>query len=165
MWETWVWSLGWEDFPEGMKSYPLQYSGLGNSMDCIVHGVAKSWTWLSDFHFYHRTIHLTALPQDWVATGQRMGSITAGLGWTPLSSACVSMETRQGLHTGIRYWGHSFLFFLMWAILKYLICYNITSVLWFWFWGHEACGILAPQPGIKPAPYYALDPLCWKAKH
>ena len=25
-------------------SYPLQYSGLENSMDCIVHGVAKSWT-------------------------------------------------------------------------------------------------------------------------
>ena len=25
------------------KSYPLQYSGLENSMDCIVHGVAKSW--------------------------------------------------------------------------------------------------------------------------
>ena len=26
------------------KAYPLQYSGLENSMDCIVHGVAKSWT-------------------------------------------------------------------------------------------------------------------------
>ena len=24
------------------NSYPLQYSGLENSMDCIVHGVAKS---------------------------------------------------------------------------------------------------------------------------
>ena len=33
------------------KSYPLQYPGLENSMDCIVHGVAKSWTRLSDFHF------------------------------------------------------------------------------------------------------------------
>ena len=32
------------------NSYPLQYSGLENSMDCIVHGVAKSWTQLSDFH-------------------------------------------------------------------------------------------------------------------
>ena len=28
---------------------PLQYSGLENSMDCIVHGVAKSRTRLSDF--------------------------------------------------------------------------------------------------------------------
>ena len=26
------------------NSYPLQYSGLENSMDCIVHGVEKSQT-------------------------------------------------------------------------------------------------------------------------
>jgi len=26
------------------NGYPLQYSGLENSMDCIVHGVAKSQT-------------------------------------------------------------------------------------------------------------------------
>ena len=26
------------------KVYPLQYSGVENSMDCIVHGVAKSRT-------------------------------------------------------------------------------------------------------------------------
>ena len=32
------------------KGYPLQYSGLENSMECIVHGVAKSLTGLSDFH-------------------------------------------------------------------------------------------------------------------
>ena len=32
------------------KGYPLQYSGLDNSVDCIVHGIAKSWTWLSNFH-------------------------------------------------------------------------------------------------------------------
>ena len=33
------------------KGYPLQCSGLENSMDYIVHGVAKSQTLLSDFHF------------------------------------------------------------------------------------------------------------------
>jgi len=33
------------------KGYPFQYSSLENSMDCIVHGVAKTWTRLSDFHF------------------------------------------------------------------------------------------------------------------
>ena len=33
------------------KGYPLQGSGLENSMDCIVHGVAKSRTRLDDFHF------------------------------------------------------------------------------------------------------------------
>ena len=26
------------------NGYPLQYSGLENSMDYIVHGVTKSWT-------------------------------------------------------------------------------------------------------------------------
>ena len=30
--------------------YPLQYSGLENSLDCIVHGVAKSRTRLSNFY-------------------------------------------------------------------------------------------------------------------
>ena len=34
------------------KGYPLQYSGLENSMDCTVCGVAKSRTQLSDFHFH-----------------------------------------------------------------------------------------------------------------
>ena len=51
MWETWVQSLGWEDSPGEVKGYPLQYCGLENSMDCIMHGVAKSLTWLSIFHF------------------------------------------------------------------------------------------------------------------
>ena len=33
------------------QDYPLQYSCLESSMDCIVLGVTKSGTWLSDFHF------------------------------------------------------------------------------------------------------------------
>ena len=41
-WENRVRSLSWEDL--------LQYSGLKNSMVCIVHGVAKSQTWQSHFH-------------------------------------------------------------------------------------------------------------------
>ena len=42
--ETWVQSLGLEDSPGEGKGYPVQYSGLENSMDCIGHGVAKSET-------------------------------------------------------------------------------------------------------------------------
>ena len=34
------------------NGYPLQSSGLENSMDCIVHGVAKSQRQLSDFRFH-----------------------------------------------------------------------------------------------------------------
>ena len=33
------------------QGYPLQYSGLEISTDCIVRGVAKSWTQLIHFHF------------------------------------------------------------------------------------------------------------------
>ena len=43
--------LGLGRSPGEGKGYPLQYSGLENSMDCIVHGVTKSQAWLSDFHF------------------------------------------------------------------------------------------------------------------
>ena len=34
------------------KGYPLQYSGLENSMYCMVYGVTKSQTQLSNFHFH-----------------------------------------------------------------------------------------------------------------
>ena len=40
------------------KGCPLQYSGLENSMDCIVHGVAKSRTPLGNFHFLLRLLLL-----------------------------------------------------------------------------------------------------------
>ena len=40
-----------ERSPREGKGYPLQYSGLENSMDYIVYGLAKSRTRLSDFHF------------------------------------------------------------------------------------------------------------------
>ena len=42
---------GWGRSPGEGKGYPLQYLGLENSMDCIVHGVEKSRTRLSNFHF------------------------------------------------------------------------------------------------------------------
>ena len=52
MWETWVWSLGSEDPLEKGKATHSSILGLENSMDCIVHGVAKSQTRLSGFHFH-----------------------------------------------------------------------------------------------------------------
>jgi len=36
--------LGLGRSPGEGKVYPLQYAGLENSMNCIVHGIAKSWT-------------------------------------------------------------------------------------------------------------------------
>jgi hypothetical protein len=38
--------------PGEEKGYPLEYSGLENSRDFIVHGVTKSQARLSDFHFH-----------------------------------------------------------------------------------------------------------------
>ena len=46
----WVWFPGLGRSPGEQKGYPLQYSGLENSMDCIARGVTKSWTRLSNFH-------------------------------------------------------------------------------------------------------------------
>ena len=59
---TWVRSLGWDDPREkGKATHPLQYSGLENSMDCIVCGVAKSRTRLRDFYF-----HTFSLSKLWI---------------------------------------------------------------------------------------------------
>ena len=41
---------GWEDSPGEGNSYPVLYPGPENSMACIVPGVAKSRTPLTDFH-------------------------------------------------------------------------------------------------------------------
>ena len=41
----------WEIVGEG-NGNPLQYSGLENSVHYAVHGIVKSWTRLSDFHFH-----------------------------------------------------------------------------------------------------------------
>ena len=49
--ETWLQSLGWEDPLEKGTTTHSSNSGLKNSMDCIAHGVPKSQTRLSDFHF------------------------------------------------------------------------------------------------------------------
>ena len=40
------------------NGYPLQYSGLENSMDWIAHGVAKSRKQLSHFHFHFHALNL-----------------------------------------------------------------------------------------------------------
>ena len=63
VWETWVLSLGCEDPLGEGNGYPLQYSGLENSMDrgawqTAVYGVANGWTQLSDPHFFINAIYI-----------------------------------------------------------------------------------------------------------
>ena len=43
--------------PGEEKGYPLQYSGLENPMDCIVHGVAKTQTGLCNLQFHFHLVH------------------------------------------------------------------------------------------------------------
>ena len=54
--------------PGEENGYRLQYSGRDNSMDCTVHRVTKSWTWLSNFHFtsYLPLSIFFATSQHWV---------------------------------------------------------------------------------------------------
>ena len=44
-----------------MATHSNVLSGLDNSMDCIVHGVAKSRTGQRDFHLFYSTYHYLIL--------------------------------------------------------------------------------------------------------
>ena len=61
MQETWVSISGLGRSPEGGKGYPLQYSGLENSTDHRVHGVAKSHTWLTFTFTFTKGLQYTYL--------------------------------------------------------------------------------------------------------
>ena len=50
--------LGLDRSPGEGKGYPLQYSGLENSRDCIVHVIVKSLTRLSNFHFHFQILNV-----------------------------------------------------------------------------------------------------------
>ena len=60
--------LGLGSFPGEGKGCPLYYSGLVNSMDCIVPGVAKSPTRLSNFHFHLHFHKATGKPKHLLIT-------------------------------------------------------------------------------------------------
>ena len=50
--------------PAEGKGCPLQYSGLEDSVNCVVHGVTKSQTRLSDFHFPSLSLEAKTLSQS-----------------------------------------------------------------------------------------------------
>ena len=73
---------------------PLQYSGLENSVDCIVCGVTKSRTRLSDFHFTHS--------RNSVADFEEMGAELGG-SWDKELRQLPVNEQQEG--TGLRLTG------------------------------------------------------------
>ena len=73
------------------KGYPLQYSGLENSMDCIAYGVTKSQTRLSDFHFHFlHKVFLGSLQDSDLLFMFNTHSTSCGEGnGTPLQYSCL----------------------------------------------------------------------------
>ena len=70
--ETWVRSLGWKiPWRREWLPTPPQYSGLENSMTCIVHGVTKSQTELSNFHYSLFLSH-KGIMSTRVGTGEKL---------------------------------------------------------------------------------------------
>ena len=99
-------------FSQELNGIPLQYSCLENPTDgeswwAAVHGVAKSWTQLSDFTF---TFHFHALEKEMAThssilawrvpgTGElgglpSMGSHRVGHNWSDLAAAAANTDIR-----------------------------------------------------------------------
>ena len=72
--------------PREGKGYLPQYSGLENSMDCIVHGVAKSQTQPHNFHFHF--FHHASEMSRWVILSQWVST-------SPWARLCCSMCSRS----------------------------------------------------------------------
>ena len=76
---------------------PLQYSCLENPMNrgawwAVVHGVAKSWTWLSDFTF---TFHFCALEKEMATHSSVFAWRIPGM-WEP--GGLLSVESHRVGH-------------------------------------------------------------------
>ena len=114
---------------------PLQYSCLGNPVDggawwAAVHGVTKSWTWLSDFTF---TFHFHALEKEMAThssvlawrtpgTGEprglpSLGSHRVGHDWSDLAAA-AAIQSNKYLQC------YTFIFSIVvkYEELRYAIC-------------------------------------------
>ena len=73
---------------------PLQYSGLENSMDCIVHGIEKSWTRLSNFHFHLQCVlHLDYWIHQWMTQALRVLPFTEVWDWWFYKASPYSCRT------------------------------------------------------------------------
>ena len=92
--------LGLGRSPGERKGYPLQYSGLENSMDCLVLGVTKSQTRLSNFHFHFFSLYSWAsLVTQLVKNPPAMWETwVSSLGWED------PLEKGKATHSSILAW-------------------------------------------------------------
>ena len=85
------------------KGSPPQYSGLENSRHCVAHGVTKSRTWLSGFHF-HWLQHVPSSLTANVTEASKCGRLRASPAQPPgaiLSGQC-SLSSAPGHFSGSR---------------------------------------------------------------
>ena len=118
MWETCGSVPGLGISPAEANSYPLQYSGLEKSMDCIVHRVAKSWTWLSDFHFHFTLICLDSFS----VLGSKYSQISISEGSAFVDTTSFYIIMNLSIHG----------FWDLWRVLEPIPCaYQGTTVIKF----------------------------------
>ena len=98
------------------EQLPIQYSGLENSMDCIVHGVAKSWTRLSDFHF-----HFSVTLRIFTLLGNHHHHPFPEFSHPPKVKLCTHQKINNSTFP-IPYspWQQSFCYLYLWV---WLLCY------------------------------------------
>ena len=86
--------------PGAGKGYPLQHSGLENSMNCIVRGVAKSWTRLNDFHFQAVCLLRTVFPNPhlWLSNPELLDTM-----WSMWRVSFGPMDKSQRSHVSPLY--------------------------------------------------------------
>ena len=104
------------------KGCRLQYSGLENSMDCVVHGVTKSQTRLSDFQF-----QVALVVKNWPAdAGDTRDTLVQSLGQqdpleengNPLQYSCLENPHGQRSLGGYSPPGHKELDTKSWTQLQ-----------------------------------------------
>ena len=115
MWEIWV-QPGLGRSPGEGKGYPLQYSGPENSMNCIVHGVTKSWTRLSDFDFHFLYLwaspvaqmvkNLPAMQKTWVQSLGQKDPLEKGMATCREPAYCI-LSAALSTASSFRIWNSS----------------------------------------------------------
>ena len=80
------------------KGYLLQYSGLENSMECIVHGVTKSRTRLSDFHFHLFKDTVKRVCENLISTQETLSIMWTGLALLLKGLTDIAEENNHDKH-------------------------------------------------------------------